>query len=106
MSKVIIGIPVSWDSCTASAGDTAKVCHVVWSPCGQFVAAGFSGGIKILDSNTLERISALKTNSYVMGEPSFLDFSPDGNLLACIYWGDDMLVDFFVSVSVLTSAQA
>ena len=86
VSKIVIGIPASWDSCIASAGGIAKSSHAVWSPCGQFIATCFGDTIQIRDSNTLERVFAfsLPSNSVQWPDVS-LSFSPDGCLLACNY---------------------
>ena len=85
MSKVVCGIPTSWDSCTASAGAKREVIYAAWSPCGRFIAASFQGEVQIRDSNTLERLSVIDVDpprtdfSPTFG---FLAFSPDGRLLA------------------------
>ena len=104
MSKVVNGIPTSWDSCTASAGTKREVVHAVWSPCGRFIAASFQGKIQIQDSNTLERLSVFDPPRLEY-PPSdeFLAFSPDGRLLAYVFEFGDMLVVFPVSASTLTS---
>ena len=86
LARVVIGMPASWDSCTATARTMDKVHHAVWSPCGQFIATGFLGMVLVQDSNTLERLSTLKPpNSLSNYLPVSLTFSPDGNLLACAY---------------------
>ena len=86
VSKIVTGIPISWDSCIASAGGIAKSSHAAWSPCGQFVAASFGDTIQIRDSNTLERVSVFSLPSNSVQCPDvFLAFSPDGCLLACNY---------------------
>ena len=103
VSGIISGMPVSWGSCTASAGAIPLgVSTAVWSPCGQFVTtAPVSGGqIQILDSNTLERVSTLNL-PIEYDSSKFLSFSPNGHLLVCadMNW----LVIFPVSVPILTS---
>ena len=104
VSKVINGIPASWDSCTASAGAGRGVLHAAWSPCGQFIAANFEGVIQIRDSNTLERLSVLNPplESY-LPDFEFLTFSPDRCMLAYVYKNPSLLVVFPVSVPTLTS---
>jgi len=86
MPRVVTGIPMSWDSCTASASVASEVGLAVWSPCGQFVAVCFEVGIEVRDPNTLEILSTLKAPlSDVEATPCSLCFSPDGRLLACSY---------------------
>ena len=86
MLKVITGMPASWDSCTASVKVTKKVECTVWSPYGQFIAAGIEDVIEVWDSSTLERVSVLKPPGPLSnGHPFALAFSPIGCLLACYY---------------------
>ena len=95
VSRIVTGVSKSWDPCTASAGDTAGVHHAVWSPCGQFIAAGSENTIQIRDSNTLERVSILNPPySGFKPYPCFLTFSPNGCLLACFYVEHFMFVIF------------
>ena len=82
--RVVTGIPVSWDSCTASVGVETKDCHAVWSPHGEFIAVTAVGGIEVRDPNTLERLSVLRLYN-TDGTVKSLAFSPNGCLLACTY---------------------
>ena len=82
-ARVVTGIPDSWDSCTASTGVSTESCCATWSPCGKFVAVSSGGGVEILDSNTLERLSVLRFNVVMAWFIQSLVFSPDGCLLAC-----------------------
>ena len=81
-ARIVTGIPSSWDSCTANIGVETMDC--VWSPCGKFIAAGSAGSVTIRDSNTLEKLSTLKSPlaAAVIGP---LAFSPDASLLAGTY---------------------
>ena len=86
VARAVTGIPASWDSCTASTGTMEKVHHAVWSPCGQFIAAGFASTIEVRDSNTLERVSVFRPPDCLLNAiPQFIAFSPNGHLLACSY---------------------
>lgn len=85
-ARVIIGIPASWDSCTASAGAITELGYTAWSSCGQHIAVGLRGGVEIRDSTTLERVSILKhSGAFESFIPHSLTFSPGGHLLACSY---------------------
>ena len=85
-SKVMAGIPASWDLCTAIAGSVQQNACAVWFPCGQFIAVTLGVTIQVLDSNTLEKASVLKPPCSLQGViPVSLTFSPDGCLLACFY---------------------
>ena len=80
--RVVTGVPPSWDSCTASTANAGLLCHPVWSPCGQFIAADCWRAIQFQDSKTLRGVSVLKPSSSSIS-PKYLTFSPDGCLLAC-----------------------
>lgn len=81
-ARVVTGIPDLWDSCTASATVNTEDCHVVWSPCGKFIAASSVDCAEIRNSTTLERLSVLRLHHMYLTIKS-LAFSPDGHLLAC-----------------------
>ena len=103
-SKVVCGIPTSWDSCTASAGAEHKVLDAAWSPCGRFIAASLRGEIQIHDSNTLERLSVFYPPlEFDLPSFEFLAFSLDGRLLAYVCGISNRLVVLPVSAPRLTS---
>ena len=86
LTRVVTGVPTSWDSCTAIVGTTTKIINAVWSPCGQFIATTSQGEIQIWDSNTLERRSLFKTSGVLaVASPTLPTFSHDGHLLACSF---------------------
>ena len=84
MAKIVAGIPISWDSCTASIAGIND--NAVWSPCGQLITTVYWDKIQIWSSITLENISTL-THPSDLSDPFLksLTFSPDGNLLACSF---------------------
>jgi len=86
IARVVTGMAASWDSCTASVGTIKGISCAVWSPCGQFIAAGFGNTIEVWDSSTLEKVSVLKSPSSLLDASlGFIDFLPNGHLLACSY---------------------
>ena len=86
ISKVVTGIPASWDICTASMGSVWGFTEVAWSPSGQFIAVTFKSLVQIRDSNILERVFDLTPPSSLWGlVPVYPTFSPDGCLVACFY---------------------
>ena len=86
--RAVTGFPTSWGSCTASVGVTTEVYLAGWSPSGQFIAVGLVGRMEIRDPMTLEIVSVLKPPHYFMRyTPKSLAFSPNGQLLACFYYG-------------------
>lgn len=87
VSKVVSGIPTSWDSCTASAGVKFGVRHALWSPCGQFIVVNLGLVTEVRDSNTLERLSTLKPpHRLAKFAPHSLALSSDGRLLTGIFF--------------------
>jgi len=85
--RVVSGIPISWDSCTASAGTASGVRHALWSPCGQFIAVSIGVTIDIRDSSTLERLSTLRPpHRLTKFAPHTLAFSSNGRLLAGVFF--------------------
>jgi len=87
VSKVVSGIPTSWDSCTASSGAAYGVRRAIWSPCGQFIAVSLGFAIEVRDSKTLEKLSTLNPpHRLTRSIPRSLAFSSDGRLLAGIFF--------------------
>ena len=106
--RVVTGIPTSWDSCAATLGTTADVRHVVWSPCGKYIAVTLYmvDIVGVLDSTTMERVSDLRSPIMpVKFTSQSLVFSPDGHLLACGYdpvLDTNLLVPHLTLLSILT----
>ena len=83
-ARVVTGVSMSWDLCTAIAGTTSEPCHSVWSPCGQFIVVA-SEDVEVRDSTTLGMLYVLKPSEFEDLYPILLTFSPDGHLLICAY---------------------
>ena len=99
--RVVTGIPSSWDSCVAIAGATSEPHHAVWSPCGQYIAAGSGIDIEVRNSTTLEVSYVLQPPDLEDFYPALLAFSPDGHLLICAYQISGLGLFHFFSISVL-----
>ena len=84
VARVVTGVSMSWDLCTAIAGAPSEPCHSTWSPCGQFIAVGSERDIEVRDSTTLGMLYVLKPN-FENFYPNLLTFSSDGHLLICAY---------------------
>ncbi|KAF9790952.1 hypothetical protein BJ322DRAFT_999553 [Thelephora terrestris] len=84
-ARVVTGVPVSWDSCTASIGESGKARpRIAWSPCSKYIAATREGKVEVWDSTTLERLSIIKGLRDMPVGLGLPTFSPNGQLLACI----------------------
>ena len=79
-SRVVQGLPATWEPAVSAPEPHNSVITAAWSPCSRFIAAARSNpfAIEILDSVTLERLNTFKS-PYMNG---WLSFSPDGHLLA------------------------
>ena len=82
MTRVIKGLPTSWDLSVANSRYSSDVDAVAWSPCSKFIAITLSGfsDVAILDATTLEQCHTLhsKNPDTLWGG---LRFSPNGHLL-------------------------
>ena len=80
---MVVGLPASWDPCTASVVPPTQYPDVTWSPCGRFVAVSTNTGVEFRDSTTLEKLSALESPMSLSLSVVVIAYSPNGRLLAC-----------------------
>ncbi|KAF9646358.1 hypothetical protein BDM02DRAFT_3188908 [Thelephora ganbajun] len=94
LTRIVHGLPNSWESSIATTTFPSLIDTAVWSPCSRFIAISWSGfptTIEVLDAVTLERVTTL--HSPVDGTAG-LFFSPNTRLLTqcgrhpskCISW--------------------
>jgi hypothetical protein len=76
LTRVVQGLPISWDPIPATRYDAHFWGSAAWSPCNRFIAVVKSGVIEILDAATLERRNVFRSPKGVPYRP--LCFSPDG----------------------------
>ncbi|KAF9642834.1 hypothetical protein BDM02DRAFT_3273301 [Thelephora ganbajun] len=84
LTRIVHGLPNSWESTIAAAAFPSEVHTVVWSPCSRFIAISWGGQpttIAILDGVTLERITTLESPLDTLGRTELLAFSRDARLL-------------------------
>ena len=86
-TRVVHGLPMSWDGSTAATIRPFEIRVTAWSPCDRFIAVTWDDTMKveILDSVTLQRLQTLETlqAQAISTERSALAFSPDGRMLTC-----------------------
>ena len=87
-ARVVRGLPLSWDSNTASATRPFKIEVAAWSPCNRFLAIspGHLMTAETIDSETLQLLQSLKFEP-PGGEAAHLEalvFSPDSRMLTCL----------------------
>ena len=79
-ARVVQGSQTSWEPIVSNVNDRGGVRALAWSPCSRFVAVAWYsryGVVEVLDGETLEPLSTLKTTD----SPSWLSFSPCGRFL-------------------------
>ena len=81
-TRVVHGLPVSWDSHTAAAVFSDLVEEAVWSSCSRFIAIAFENStlVDILDSVALQKLQTLKFERVFEYGRSGFGFSPDGRM--------------------------
>ena len=84
-TRVVQGIPISWEPVVATVSHRGYICGAVWSPCSRYIAVSqyHPTMIEILDPATLEQLHTFKPRS----TNGWLSFSPDSHLLT--QFGDD-----------------
>ena len=92
ITRVIKGIPTSWDPSIANIRCVGAVRAVTWSPCSKFIAIACHGSpqVAILDATTLKQLHTLHSKNENSGiELVDLWFSPDGCLLVGYLYNEE-----------------
>ena len=92
-TRVVQGLPMSWDENTATAVRPPGIFLTVWSPCSRFVAIAWSGWtrIDVLDSVTLQRLQTLEPALVLATVHETIVFSPDSRILSISRYSDQWL---------------
>ena len=84
-TRVVHGLPMSWNRTTAAVTHPSRIRAAAWSPCDRFIAIVLDGTMKVevLDSATLQQLQTLETLQAqpISTEYSALAFSPDSRML-------------------------
>ena len=83
LTRVIHGLPTSWDTNTATAIRTSEIKRAVWSPCNRFIAISYGMAVDVLDSATLHQLQTLEFPWNTPEECKGFVFSPDSSILTC-----------------------
>ena len=83
-TRVVHGVPSSWDLHAAVATRPFTTGLAVWSPCSRFIAVLRSDStvVDILDAATLQCLQSLEVARGANARPRALIFSPDGRMLS------------------------
>ena len=84
-TRVVHGLPMSWDKSTAATTRPSTIDVVVWSPCNRFIAISREGAmtVDVLDSATLQRLQTLESPQGTSVWHRAVIFSPDSRILTC-----------------------
>ena len=84
-TRIVCGVPTSWDASTAETTRPSDLESVVCSPCDRFIAIAWVGArtVDVLDSTTLQRLQTFESPEDISTEYRALIFSPDGCVLTC-----------------------
>ena len=107
LTRVVCGLPTSWEQSAASVGFPSGIKTIVWSPCSKFIAVAWSrswygGTVEILDGGTLGQLRILPL--YKQSITRHLIFSPDTSMLTWIGRDSDWIVSWDVQTGVQVSA--
>ena len=80
LTRIVQGVPMSWDPSIATIKCSRPIEYTVWSPCSRFIAISLEDivGIQILDAVTLKRLKFFTPPHY---HTQLFTFSPKSHLL-------------------------
>ena len=84
-TRVVCGMPTSWDPSTAATTRPSELKEAAWSPCNRFIAitCDDAATVDVLDSETLQRLQTLEPPQAISGRARAFVFSPDSRILTC-----------------------
>ena len=84
-TRVVRGVPASWDSATLARRYPFSIELVAWSPCNRYLAISLAHTVTvaILCSTTLRRLQSLEFSPKISSRPLALIFSPKSHILTC-----------------------
>jgi len=77
LTRIVQGVPASWDPVVVTTKCSHDIQHAVWSPCSRFIAIDCDTEIQILDGVTLKRVKSLAPRQ---SSTQLLTFSADSRL--------------------------
>jgi len=100
LTRIVQGVPMSWDPVIVAAKCSLQIWRTVWSPCSRFIAIDCFTEIQILDAATLKRVKSLTVQQ---GRPLLLAFSVDSRLLTRLSVEPEAFISWDVQTGVLAS---
>ncbi|KAF9643223.1 hypothetical protein BDM02DRAFT_3192003 [Thelephora ganbajun] len=100
LTRVVHGLPVSWDPAIVTMEYCCKA--AAWSPCGRFIAISNGGSrAEIVDAATLKRLAIF---DFPEGRTENLVFSPDARLLMGFSAHPEKFISWDLQTGVLVGA--
>ena len=90
LTRIVCGVPISWEANTAATARPSGIWPTVWSPCDRFIAITWVGAktVDVLDSATLQRLQTVEFPQGISTWSLALVFSPDSRVLTCSGYAD------------------
>jgi len=110
LTRIVHGLPTSWDPSIVATRFPSNIFAAAWSPCSRSIAISWGGNppmVEVLDAATLVRINILEFPTGVWGHGRQLIFSPDGRLLTWFGFHETRygkLISWDLQTGVLVSA--
>ena len=107
LTRIVCGLPTSWEQGIVSAGFPSFVETAVWSPCNRFIAIVWGGtssdwgAVEILDAVALGRLNIFPLDRGNMTQ--HLSFSPDTRLITWFGESPGKIISWDVQTGVLVS---
>ncbi|KAF9642862.1 YVTN repeat-like/Quino protein amine dehydrogenase [Thelephora ganbajun] len=103
LTRIVHGLPNSWESSIATAKFPIFIRTAVWSPCSRFIAISqvVYPTIEILDAVTLERVTTLRSPAY---RTAWLVFSPNTRLLTLLGTARETIMSWDLQTGGVVSA--
>jgi len=78
LTRIIQGVPMSWDPAIVAVRCSDIIYHIIWSPCSRFIAIDCKIETQILDATTLGKVKSLALEEHYSRS---LTFSAESRLL-------------------------
>ena len=107
LTRIVQGLPTSWNPSIVTKKTPSQIRAVTWSPCSRFIAIAWENFLEVLDAITFEQHISFNTSGQHIGhKPSVesLTFSPDSHLLTYVENNPVKLVSLDLQTGVSVSA--
>ena len=102
LTRIVQGLPTSWDPSIATKKTPSDIQTVVWSPCSRLIAIVYNSYptiVEVLDAITFKQHVGFKSSGWLR----YLIFSPDTCLLSCVRINKRELISWDLQTGVSVS---